>query len=860
MSLNKIYQPNHWESIIYKKWEQAQGFQPIKTKNKKIPFVITLPPPNANANLHVGHALDFQIKDIIGRHKRLQGYEVLLLPGADHAGFETWALYEKHLNAKGQSRFDFNRDELYKQVYQFVEENRFNMENQIRQLGISCDWQKFTFTLDDKIVKSSYKIFHKMWQKDLIYRAKRLVNYCVNHGTAFADREVEYQTTETHLWHINYPLENKNTMITVATTRPETMLGDMAVAVNPKDQRYQNLIGQKVILPLTDRVIPIIADEAVKKDFGTGAVKITPGSDFLDFEIGQRHNLKILEIIDTEGKFTSAVPEKYSNHKVLETRQLVLADLEELGLLNKEEAYQNVVAHCYKCGQILEPLLKDQWFVKMGPLIQVGLKALKENKITFYPKGKKQELITYWNNLQDWNISRQIAWGIPIPVFENVEQPGQWVYDERVDQKIIQIKNQTYRRDPDVFDTWWSSSQWPYASLDYQKNPQYYPTSLMETGVDLLRAWVSRMILLSLFVTQEIPFKDVYLHGMVVDERGVKMSKSMGNVINPIDMVGQYGSDALRLALISGVTPGQPQPFGLSKMTMGRNFCNKLWNIGRYIQTIAQTTSLSADIKTPAEAWILKRLYDTCQETDKQLQAYRLNLAWDSIYKFIWHDLADWFLEISKNQPNNNLLHYIFLATLKLVHPWTPFVSEVLYQELYANKKQPLLITYTEEMPRLTYDPVDAEIFIDVQKFIIDVRQLLELNLRKQTSLYLKSDDFEIHQSTMDSIQQLTQIRIVKLAETDAQGLNLQQSKLQGWLQLPLNLLKHKHRELNQELNKQQRLMQQLQQRLDNPLYLTKAPKSLIKESSLHLKETTERCQLINRQLQQLRQALKTID
>ena len=837
MSLEKTYNPHIYETQIYKQWEDGGLFKPQASSLNKT-FAVALPPPNANANLHLGHALDFQIKDIIARHKRLLGYEVLLLPGADHAGFETWAVYEKHLNAKGQSRFDFNRQELYDQVYEFVAKNRSNMEDQIRKLGISCNWQQFTFTLDDKIVEASYKAFKKMWDQGLIYRAKRLVNYCTTHETAFADIEVIHENIQSNLWHIKYPLSNRNEFITVATTRPETMLGDMAVAVHPEDKRYQQLIGQTVNLPLTGRQIPIIADDEIKMDFGTGAVKITPGSDFVDFDIGQRHQLAILEILNTKGRLTTVVPQPYQDLDIKTSRQKVIDDLQQLGLIAKIEDYNHQVGHCYKCHTRLEPLLRDQWFVNMKPLAKTAIQQIEQKEIKFYPAQKAQELITYLKTVQDWNISRQIAWGIPIPVFENINKPNDWIYSQEVSKESIEVDGQTYRRDTDVFDTWWSSGQWAYASLDYENNPQYYPSHLMETGVDILRPWVSRMIVLSLFITGKIPFKEVYLHGMIVDEKGAKMSKSKGNVVNPMDIIDKYGADALRIGIIAGITPAQPQAFGLNKITMGRNFCNKLWNIGRFVQAMTNDTQehyqTEVECRHIADYYIVGRFNKVRKTINKHIDNYRLNLAWEELYNFIWHDLADWYLEISKIQSNPGLLAYIFENSLRLVHPWAPFVSEVLYKEIYDSNN--FLINHLGDDYDIKIDSRKIDEFEYIKSIITQSRQCLELSLRKKAILYIDNKEL-LTDENLKIIQQLTSIENIESGRPSNNSLLISQSPNSAWLVIEPQLLKSKYQQLNKEIHQKIKSKTNLEQRLANKNYLSKAPNHLIDQSRQQLKQ-----------------------
>jgi valyl-tRNA synthetase len=576
VKLSKIYEPQEYESDIYALWEKTESFVP-KNRGSNESFSIVVPPPNANGNLHLGHGLNHTIMDVAVRYHRMKGEASLLLPGADHAGFETQVVYEKKLAEQGKSRFDFSREELYAQVWDFVAENRGNYESQFRKLGDSVDWSRYVFTLDDKIIKQAYDTFKKMWDEGLIYRGERLVNFCTFHGTGFADIEVEHKEVEGHIWSIKYPLTDGRGEIIVATTRPETMLGDTAVAVHPEDERYKEYIGKTVKLPLTNREIPIIADSFVDKDFGTGAVKITPAHDPNDYDAGQRHDLPMITVIDHTGKLPHTVPEPYRGLTVQEARKAVVDDLKAQGLLENIEQHTHNVGHCYKCGTVIEPLLREQWFIDMKPLASRAIKVLRDDKIKFYPETKKNQLIEYLKGLRDWNISRQIAWGIPIPAFQNSEDSSDWIYDDRIDQETIEVNGKIYHRDPDVFDTWFSSSSWPYAALDYPNGEdfsKFYPLSVMETGADILYPWVSRMIMFGLYNTDSIPFKQVYLHGLVQDEHGQKMSKSKGNVIDPMSQIEKYGADAFRMGMIAVETAGNNRPFDPSKLVGARNFCN----------------------------------------------------------------------------------------------------------------------------------------------------------------------------------------------------------------------------------------------------------------------------------------------
>jgi len=686
MNLPKAYEPNEYESEIYELWESSGAFKPAHRGNKQS-FSIAMPPPNANADLHIGHGLTLGIEDILVRYNRMLGKSTLFIPGADHAGFETQSVYEKHLAKEGKSRFDFTREELYSQVYEFVTKNRDNYRSQFRRLGASPDWDHYTYTLDESIIKQSYRTFQEMWDDGLIYRGERLVNYCTFHGTGFADIEVEYKEEQSYLWHIEYPLTDGSGSLVVATTRPETMLGDTAVAVHPDDERYKCFIGKTVKLPLTKREIPIIADDFVDKEFGTGAVKITPAHDINDYEAGKRHDLPMITVIDYDGKITHDAPEKYRGLDVKSARNQIAEDLKSNNLLVKEEPYTHNVGHCYKCGTVIQPLLKDQWFVDIKPLAKEAIKVLIDKKINFYPDSKREQLIYYLENLRDWNISRQIAWGIPIPAFQNLDNPDDWIFDERTDLEIIETNGHTYRRDPDVFDTWFSSSSWPYATLGINSDDfkKYYPLNVMETGADILYPWVSRMIMLGLYTTGNVPFKDVYLHGLVLDKQGAKMSKSKGNVVNPLTKVEQYGSDAFRMGVIAGQSAGNNQSYDENRLVSARNFCNKLWNIARFVEDKAGHNQHLAVKPQPANAvdyWLLNKLQQSAVVVSDLLDDYRFSEAYDTIYHLVWDDFADWYIEASKTNPNIPMLVFGLETILKLLHPFAPFVTETIWPRL----------------------------------------------------------------------------------------------------------------------------------------------------------------------------------
>ncbi len=828
MRLEKSYQPNKYETSIYSLWEKSGAFLPKSTGND---YSIVMPPPNANANLHMGHALTIAIEDIAVRYHRSKGDRVVFVPGADHAGFETQVVYERKLANEGKSRFDYSREDLYKNIYEFVASNRDIFTSQIRALGASVDWSRFVFSLDEPVVKNAYATFSKMWHDGLIYRGERLVNYCTYHGTAFADIEVLHKEEKGHLWSISYPLVNENGALVVATTRPETLFGDTAVAVNPHDPRYQSFIGKTLKLPLTDREIPVIADDYVDTNYGTGVVKITPAHDSNDFEVGLRHNLQRFSVIDFDGKMTSdRVPKKFRGLTVSQAREAILNELSDQGFIVADEKITHNVGRCYKCDNPIEHLLMDQWFVNVRPLADNAIKAIEEGKIKFYPTIKSKQLKRYYEQIKDWNISRQIVWGIPIPAFQNENAPYDWIYDERVSQETIVVGNMTYRRDPDVFDTWFSSSSWPYMALGYPEGKDFtdfYPLSLMETGVDLLQQWVSRMIMLGLYVTNEVPFKTVYFHGMVTDGEGRKMSKSIGNVLNPMDILNEYGSDAVRIGMISGNTAGKNQPFVISKVVGGRNFCNKLWNIARFTAEQHKTDQENAKLllNNIADHWIVWRYENILNKYCQLMDAYRFSEAYEIAYHFIWDDLADWYIEASKLQPNVPLLEALLRASLVIAHPFAPFVTETIWQNT-STDSSPLLSGH--EFIRL--GPADVKRGLDFEKIkeiVVSVRSLKKATGAKKVKLYYHDEPLIAEYGHI--IKTLAKLEDVEYLDP-GQGITVA-NNLNCWLDVDQKLIADYLLHLESKISEAKGRIDQLKDRLGNKNYIERAPKDLVEQS-----------------------------
>ncbi len=740
--MNKTYDPKAVEEEIYKCWETGGYFQPKKPssglKNPEeltsvgtnAPFTVILPPPNANADLHLGHAM-YVIEDIMVRYHRMKGDPTLWLPGADHAGFETQYVFEKQLQKQGKSRFDFDRETLYKMIWDFVQQNRGTMENQLRRLGFSLDWSRNVFTLDPKIVAIVYKTFKKLYDDGLIYRDARLVNYCTTCGTGFSDLEVKHVEQTDPLYYIKYG------PFVLATVRPETKFGDTAVAVNPKDKRYKQWVGKKIevqglIGPFS---VNVIADPVIDPKFGTGVTKVTPAHDQTDFDIAKRHNLPMKQVIGFDGRLTDLCG-PYAGLKVKAAREKVVADLKANGLLDHvDNSYTHTVSTCYKCGSVLEPLPLPQWYVRVKPLANKAIQAIKDKKITFIPKRFEKAAIRWLTEFHDWNISRQLVWGIRIPAWQckDCTTNQQWIVTEgETPASCPSCGGSNLVQDPDTFDTWFSSGQWPFATLlaqgdtsnmnfhssnSEEKNApsdfaRFYPTSVMETGYDILPWWVCRMAFLGLYMTSNVPFKTVYLHGLVRDAKGKKMSKSKGNVINPLEMINKYGADALRMALVFGTAAGHDQSLSEDKIRGMRNFANKLWNIGRFItlaiaqcnnatmkQFVFYDEALHKKLTNPFDQRIITELNMMKAAVTHCMETYRYSDAAQRIYAFTWHRLADVHLEKNKERFKSGdlqtlaVVHHVFLTILKLTHPFMPFVTEELWGKLPKQTTDLLIVS-----------------------------------------------------------------------------------------------------------------------------------------------------------------------
>lgn len=700
--LSKPYDPIATEGRIYKLWEESGFFNPdnLPERHQK-PFTIIMPPPNANGRLHAGHGLTIALEDIMIRYQRMQGKRALWVPGADHAGFETQVVYEKKLEKEGRSRFKMERGDLYNEIMEFTLESKQHMENDVKALGASCDWSREKFTLDKSVVSEVQETFRKLYRDGLVYRGYRTVNWCTKHQTSLSDVETENVDKADKLYYIKYG------PFVVATVRPETIFGDVAIAVNPNDARYKSLIGQTVEVQHPEGQIKllVIGDAEVDVEFGTGALKITPAHDHNDFRMSESHKLPRVEVIDQFGKLNEKTG-KYAGMKIAEARTLVVEDLQKLGLIEKIEDYTHAVPTCYKCGTTIEPRIMPQWFVKMAPLAKMAADAVREGKIKFIPDNFEKIFLYWMDNSMDWNISRQIVWGIQIPALICSHCNAGILDTNKTDNGLCPTCNEPLTVETDTFDTWFSSGQWPLLALGYpeKKDLGFYPTNVMETGRDLIFKWIPRMVIFGLYLTKEVPFHTVYLHGMVNDKHGKKMSKSKGNVVSPIELTDKYGADALRIGLVIGNTPGNDLSLAEDKIKGYKHFCNKIWNASRFV--LANSGEVTIDTPKPAlsdrDSEILAEFNRALESITSHYENYRFHLAGEELYHYFWNNFADVIIEEMKPRLNSEdkasqegarwILLQILAANIKIMHPFIPFITEELWGMFPKKDKNLLLI------------------------------------------------------------------------------------------------------------------------------------------------------------------------
>lgn len=753
--MNKTYDPKAFEERIYSKWLNKKYFHAAPNKNKK-PFTIVIPPPNITGQLHIGHALDDTIQDSIIRYKRMKGYEALWLPGTDHASIATEVKIVEKMREEGLDKDSLGRDGFLRRAYEWKDRYGGRIVEQLKKMGFSCDWDRLAFTMDERCSRAVREVFVNYYNKGLIYRGDRIVNWCPECGTAISDAEVEYETEAGKLWHFRYPIAGeKDKYIVVATTRPETIPGDTAVAVNPSDKRYTALVGKEIELPIFGRRIPIVADRYVDKAFGTGAVKITPAHDPNDFEVGYRHSLPTIRVMNDDATMNENAG-KYCGMTREDCRKAIVEDFDKLGLLVKIEDHEHNVGHCYRCHSSIEPIVSKQWFVRMKELAEPAIKAVKSGEISFLPKRFEKNYFFWMNNIRDWCISRQLWWGHRIPVFY-CDDCG-YVTASKEDLTVCPKCGKPMHQDEDVLDTWFSSALWPFATLGWpEKNPDldyFYPTDVLVTGYDIITFWVSRMIFSGLENMGEKPFSEVLIHGIVRDALGRKMSKSLGNGVDPLVLIDKYGADSLRYSLVNGISAGGDIRFSEDKMEGYRNFMNKIWNASRFVLMNCENVRIKNidEIKklTPFDKWILSKLNATTLSVTKFMDKYEVGLAASCLYEFIWNQFCDWYIELSKTalysddeekrSDTASVLVYVLRETLKLVHPIIPFITEEIYDALPNRDAEDIMIApYPEYSRSRNYrkDVVVTEIVMDVIRSIRNLRREMNVSQSRRTAIHI---------------------------------------------------------------------------------------------------------------------------
>jgi valyl-tRNA synthetase len=845
--LEKVYEPQKYEAGIYKKWEESGAFRP---SGKGDPFCIIMPPPNANGALHWGHAIGYTLTDVIARYARMQGKKTLWQPGTDHAGIETQFVYERDVLApSGKSRLDFTPDQFYKDVMRFTLAQQDKILNQFKSMGFSADWSKLKFTLDPDIIKIVYETFERLYKDGYVYRGNRIVNWCPRCQAAFADIELEHQEREDAMYTLDY------SSVQIATVRPETIFADVAVAVNPKDSRYKDLVGKEATVPLINKPIPVIADSYVDLQMGTGALKITPGHDPNDYEIGLRHNLAEISVIDSNGTMIN-VPKEFAGLPVEQARQKIIEALIDNQKLVKKEKLTHAVAIHDRCGSVIEPLVSEQWFLRVSELNKPVTKALQNEVINIFPKRFKKVALNWLEQEHDWCISRDSCWwGIRMPIFYKTS------HDQNKDPYLIAGNEQAaieyygrgnYRAETATFDTWFSSGQWPYATLmtngDFN---EYYPTALMGTAREILHKWVTRMVMFGLYKTNDVPFKNVYLWGLVTDEHGKKMSKSKGNVIDPMVMSAKYGTDALRLAGAISNTPGTDSPMSESRVAGMRNFNNKLWNVARFVLDKIQNSKTTFDIRhsslSLADEWMLERLNKGVAEITTKIDNYRINEASNAMYHLLWDDLADWYIESSKLAPNPGLLLYSLETILKLAHPFVPFVSEAIWASL-PNRANLLIVN---QWPKAGKSYTESEErFEQLKNIVTEIRNLrAELNL-SDVSLYFH--DSELLNENSKLVAKLSGIKDCSQVES-GNGLPLSNTTIDCWLGVDHDTIRDYKKSLDDKYQQLNTYKQRLESQLANRAYLKSAPKEVVQRTRLQYEEAIKKLELLNIQIERLK-------
>ena len=845
--LPKVYEPQKVEKKIYDFWMQGGWFEG-KIDPEKKPFSIVMPPPNVTGQLHMGHALDATLQDILTRYKRMQGYSALWLPGVDHAGIATQIKVEEVLRKEeGLTRYDLGRDKFLERVWAWKEQYGDRIVEQQKSMGVSCDWSRSRFTMDETCAKAVRETFCELYDKGLIYKGSRIINWCPHCRTALSDAEVEYKDMPGHFWHIRYPIEGSDEEFIIATTRPETMLGDSGVAVHPDDERYKHLVGRNAILPLVGRKLPIVADTYVELGFGTGAVKMTPCHDPNDYEVGLRPGLEQIQVIDEDAKIINGG--KYNGMDRYEARKAIVQDLEEQGYLVKVEPYNHNVGCCYRCGSVVEPLTSPQWFVKMAPLAKRAIEVVKDGRIKFVPERFTKIYLNWMENVHDWCISRQLWWGHQIPAW-TCEDCGHITVSREDPCECEQCHSKRIQRESDVLDTWFSSALWPFSTMGWPEKTDtlnyWYPTSVMVTGYDIIFFWVSRMIFSAMEQMDEVPFRTVFIHGIVRDSLGRKMSKSLGNGIDPLEIINQYGADALRFNLITGNSPGNDMRFYVEKCEAMRNFCNKLWNASRFVMMNLTIDRNELPEKLEIEdKWILSKLNDVVREVCENMDNYELGVAAGKIYDFIWDSFCDWYIELTKPRLNGEdedlklsaqkVLLYVLTEILKLVHPFMPFITEEIWQALPHEGEALMIARYPEFKAELSF-PEEEQSFEMVMNAIKAVRaRRSEMNVPPSRKAHLliatdKKDAFEAGTSYICKLAYASEVSVLDAAPEDSAGMvSVVTDNARMFMPMAelVDLEKEKARIEKELANAEKQLAAQIG-KLSNQNFVTRAPEAVV--------------------------------
>ena len=859
--LATVYDAQSTEKEMYKFWEDNEFFK-ADNKSDKPPFSMVIPPPNVTGVLHMGHALDETLQDILTRYHRMAGYEALWIPGTDHAGIATQAVVEKKLRAEGKSRFDLGREKFLEETWKWTNEHKSAILDQCKRLGVSFDRTRERFTFDEGCSAAVKKVFVDLYNKGLIYKGAYIVNWCPCCQSAISDIETEYETEKGHLWEISYPLVNEQGAIVVATTRPETMFGDVAIAVHPNDHKYSELIGKTVYIPLSRREIPIIADEYVDKSFGTGAVKITPAHDPNDYEVGKRHNMKPIWVIDEEGKLKDCpeVPEKYRGMDRYEAREAIVGDLQYQNFLLRIKEHEHNVGKCQRCNTTIEPLLSEQWFVKMEPLAKEAIKAVKDGRIKFIPERWEKNYLGWMENIRDWCISRQLWWGHQIPAYYHNETGEMVVAEQNPDPEH-------YTQDTDCLDTWFSSGLWPFSTMGFPNTEtddfkKFYPTSVLVTGFDIIFFWVARMITMGLEFTGKAPFSTVYIHGLIRDEKGQKMSKSKGNTIDPVKIIDKYGCDALRFTLTSLCTyGGQDIKISDERFEYGRNFANKIWNASRFVLMNldgVDNNDIDMNNLTLADKWILNKLNDVAKDVNENIKNYRIGEIAHILYDFFWNSYCDWYVEIAKIQLQNEeqklntqrVLRYVLDMSLRLLHPIMPHITEKIWQLIPKKSEFKAVIkatypTYKEELA-FTKEASQMELVFETIKSLRNVRQSFNISPSIPINIEIRAEKGEkpVFEAVTSYIKRLARINEISFADasTDVPKKSAACVVSKSRIIIPLEDLI----DLNAEIKRQEKKLDKLTAeknsllgRLNNEKFTSKAPKEVIEQSRARVEEIT---------------------